>query len=75
MQPIYVIHLAMLLLFISCFLLLLNLNHKWSLSSEVAVLMKEVKQDEHVGQIVGYKKYRESWLGNIVEGEHYKQWN
>ena len=37
--------------------------------------MKEVKQDEHVGQIVGYKKYRESWLGNILERGHYMQWN
>jgi len=63
----------MLLLFISCFLLLLNLNHKWSLYSEGTVLMKEVKQDEHVGQIVGYKKYRESWMGNVLEHGHYMQ--
>jgi hypothetical protein len=63
----------MLLLFISCFLLLLNLNQKWSLYSEGTVLMKEVQQDERVGQIVGYKKYRESWLGNILECGHYMQ--
>lgn len=63
----------MLLLFISCFLLLLNLNHKWPLYSEGTVLMKMVKQVEHVGQKEGYKKYQESWLGNILECGHHMQ--